>query len=122
MSYEDFTEMPVWRMAFGLILEIYKVTKGFPSDERLGLISDMRRAANSIAHNIAEGFGRYEAKDKTRFYKVARGSAYEVMSQVHVSHGLAYIDQATSDKLIGPCKQVIGDLNAIIKTLENRRG
>ena len=62
MSYEDFTKMPVWQTGFQLVLDIYKMTKRVPSDERFGLISDIRRAANSIVHNIAEGFGRYDAK------------------------------------------------------------
>jgi four helix bundle protein len=62
MSYQDFTKMSVWQRGFELLLEIYKITKSFPSDERFGLTSDIRRAANSIVHNVAEGFGRFEAK------------------------------------------------------------
>lgn len=65
MRYRDFTEIPVWKLAFELLLKIYTITKTFPMDERFGLTSDMRRAANSITHNIAEGFGRYEPRDKT---------------------------------------------------------
>jgi four helix bundle protein len=119
MSYKDFTSMPVWKTAFNLLLEIYKVTKAFPSDERFGLTSDIRRAANSIVHNIAEGFGRYEAKDKTRFYKISRGSAYELMSQIMVSHALLYIENENlKEQLLQNCRQIIGDLSSIIKTLE----
>jgi len=122
MAYKDFTEMPVWQSAFNLTLEIYKVTKNFPSDERFGLISDMRRAANSIAHNIAEGFGRFEAKDKTRFYKITRGSAFELMSQLMVSHGLKYLNEDNQNTLVQDCKNIINNLNAMIKTLEQRGG
>lgn len=119
MSYRDFTSMPVWKTGFNLLLEIYKVTKGFPSDERFGLTSDIRRAANSIVHNIADGFGRYEAKDKTRFYKISRGSAYELMSQIMVSHALLYIeDDNLKEQLSQNCRQIISDLSSIIKTLE----
>jgi four helix bundle protein len=118
MAYEDFTEMPVWKAAFDLLLDVYKVTKGYPVDERFGLISDTRRSANSIVHNIAEGFGRFEAKDKTRFYKVSRGSAYELMSQILVAQALSYIDEATKNKLIQQCRKIISDLNSLIKTLE----
>ena len=53
MKYDNFTQMPVWQKAFQLMLKIYQITKKFPSDERFGLISDMRRSANSIVHNIA---------------------------------------------------------------------
>jgi four helix bundle protein len=119
MSYTDFTDMPVWKSAFNLLLEVYKITKGFPADERFGLTSDIRRAANSIVHNIAEGFGRYEARDKTRFYKISRGSAYELMSQVMVSHALLYIeDEKLKDQLLQHSRRIISDLNSLIKTLE----
>jgi four helix bundle protein len=121
MSYEDFTQMPVWQIGFNLLLDIYKITKSYPSDERFGLTSDTRRAANSIVHNIAEGFGRYEPRDKTRFYKISRGSAYELMSQILVSRALSYIkDDRLKDKLIQACKTIIGNLDAIIKTLETK--
>jgi len=122
VAYKDFTDMPVWQLAFKLTLEIYKVTKQFPSDERFGLISDMRRAANSIAHNIAEGFGRFEAKDKTRFYKISRGSAYELMSQLMVSHALNYLNEDYQNTLLQDCRNIITNLNPIIKTLEQRGG
>ena len=49
--------------------------------EKYGLVSDMRRAANSVTNNISEGFGRYEKLDKTRFYKISRGSCYELINQ-----------------------------------------
>ena len=121
MRYDDFRQMPVWQTAFRLLTDIYRITKNFPSDERFGLISDMRRAANSIVHNIAEGFGRYEPRDKTRFYKISRGSCYEVMSQLLVSFELKYMGSKTDlDKLIDVCKNIIKDLNSIIKTLETK--
>lgn len=119
MAYQDFTEMPVWKLAFDLLLKIYKATKAFPPDERFGLTSEMRRAANSIVHNIAEGFGRYEAKDKTRFYKISRGSAYELISQILVAQALSYLaDEKLADELVQSCRKIISDLNSIIKTLE----
>ena len=118
MGYEDFTDMSVWKQAFALVIRVYEMTKTFPADERFGLISDMRRAANSIAHNIAEGFGRFEPKDKSRFYKISRGSAYELISQVLVSSELSYMDPKAKAELTESSKTVIGELNAIIKTLE----
>ena len=120
MAFKDFTEMSVWQLAFKLVIRIYKVTKDFPPDERFGLTSDMRRSANSIVHNIAEGFGRYESKDKTRFYKISRGSAYELFSQTLVSRELEYIkEERVKEELIGSCKEVIDELNPLIKSLES---
>ena len=55
MSIKDFRQMSVWQKAFELTINIYHHTQIFPSEEKFGLISDIRRAANSITHNIAEG-------------------------------------------------------------------
>ena len=90
MRYKYFTEMPVWKMAFDLLLEIYQVTKSFPVDERFGLTSDIRRSANSIVHNIAEGFGRFAPKEKTYFYRVSRASAYELWSHTNLHSIIQY--------------------------------
>ena len=76
MAYKDFTEMPVWQKAFLLLLKVYEVTKTYPTEEKYGLVSDMRRVANSVTNNISERFGRYERLDKTRSYKISRGSCY----------------------------------------------
>lgn len=102
--------MPVWQLAFKLLVKIYEITKEFPAEERFGLVSDMRRSANSIVHNIAEGFGRYEARDKTRFYKISRGSSYELISQLLVSNELKYIKSRPEvDGLIVHCRDIIDE-------------
>ena len=100
MAYKDFTRMSVWKKAFDLLIHVYKVTKKIPNDESFGMISDMRRAANSAVHNISEGFGRYEKLDKTRFYKISRGSCYELISQLLASHALGFISKDESNNLI----------------------
>lgn len=101
--------------------KIYRITKDFPSEEKFGMVSDMRRSINSIVHNIAEEFGRYEPKDKTRFYKTSRGSAFELMSQLLVSYELKYVnDPLLLDELMNDCKNIIEELNALIKTLESK--
>lgn len=118
MKYKDFTEMPVWKTAFELIVKIYEATKQYPAEEKFGLISDMRRSANSVAHNIAEGFGRYEARDKTRFYKISRGSAYEIVSQLLVSDRLGFINNSAMRELVNVYYEVIKDLDSLIFKLE----
>lgn len=120
MEIDDFRNMHVWQLAYELVIKLYETTSNFPSEEKFGLISDMRRAANSITHNIAEGYGRYEKKDKTRFYKISRGSCYELISQALVAKGLKYIDPEISEALINENKDIIRELNSIIKTLESK--
>jgi four helix bundle protein len=121
MAYKDFKQMSVWQKAFDLLIRIYTITKRFPNEERFGLISDMRRAANSVVHNIAEGFGRFEKKDKTRFYKISRGSCYELISQTLVAGALNYItDDSEKSELEDGYKEVINELDSLIKAVETK--
>ena len=120
MAYKDFTKMSVWQKSFDLLINIYQLTKAFPTEEKFGMTSDIRRAANSVVHNIAEGFGRFERKDKTRFYKISRGSSYEVISQVLVSTALQYLDKKDKKEIFSGYKQVIDELDSIIKSVELR--
>lgn len=117
-KYNDFRDMPVWQKAFKLLLEIYEIIKTFPTEERYALSDDMKRAANSVVHNIAEGYGRFEARDKTRFYKISRGSAFETISQILVAESQNYIDNEKAENLITRYKEVIEELNALIFSLE----
>jgi len=121
MAYKDFTQMSVWQKAFNMLIEVYKLTKSFPKEERYGMISDIRRSANSVVHNIAEGFGRYEKRDKTRFYKISRGSGYEIISQTLVSFALKYINQKYKENLVTGYREVIDELDSMIKSIENRK-
>ena len=110
--------MPVWQKSFMLLIEVYKHIKSFPPDERFALTDDLKRAANSVVHNLAEGYGRFEARDKSRFYKISRGSAYESMSQILVAESQCYINSDIANNLIIRYKEVIEELNALIFSLE----
>jgi four helix bundle protein len=120
MVYKDFTQMSVWQKAKTLLVSIYSVSKQFPDDEKFSLTSDIRRAANSVVHNIAEGYGRFERMDKSRFYKFSRGSAYEVISQLIVSTELKYLKDSEVNQIIDSYKEVITELDLLIKTVENK--
>jgi len=117
-KYGDFRDMSVWQKSFTLLRNIYKILRLFPPEEKYALTDDLRRAANSVVHNIAEGYGRFEARDKTRFYKISRGSAYESMSQILVADAENYISTETCNNLIMKYKEVIDELSALIRSLE----
>lgn len=119
MKYDDFSQMPVYQKALNLLVYIYNLLKSFPKDETYILVSDMKRAVNSICHNIAEGFGRFEPRDKTRFYKIARGSSFELISQLMASAKLSYIDIIIESEIKNMIFEIINELNSLIKTLEN---
>lgn len=120
MTFKDFTQMSVWQKAYKPAMNIYGITKAYPNEEKYGLVSDMRRAVNSISNNIAEGFGRFESRDKTRFYKISRGSAYEVMNQLILSEGFNFISSETLKELKQNIQEIISELNSIIKTVETK--
>jgi len=98
---------------------VYKVTKGFPGDERFGLISQMRRAAVSIPANIAEGFKRRGIQDKIRFYDILEGSLEELKYFFVLSKDLDYIP--SNDALMAQVETVGRLLNGLIASTERRR-
>ncbi len=86
-SYKD---LKVWQRGIELSLAIYRLTAGFPVEERFGLVSQLRRAAVSIPSNIAEGYGRGTRKDYKQFLSIARGSTLEVQTQLLIARELGY--------------------------------
>ncbi|HSL89336.1 MAG TPA: four helix bundle protein [Ignavibacteriaceae bacterium] len=97
------------------------MTKVFPPEEKYGLTIDIRRSANSILQNIAEGYGRFEPRDKTRFYKISRGSSYELMSQSIASYKLGYIkEEKILEEILSETNYIIQELNSLIKSIETR--
>ncbi len=90
-----FEELEVWKKAHNLTLEIYRLTKSFPNDERFGLISQMRRAATSVPANIAEGYRKRTKKDKLNFYNIAQGSLDELKYYLILSKDLGYTEDAS---------------------------
>ncbi len=94
-----FTDLNAWKEAHKLVLEIYKLTKSFPSDEKFALVDQLHRAAVSIVSNIAEGFSRQSYKEKVQFYSMSRGSITEVQSQLLISRDLGYLSTTTFSQI-----------------------
>ena len=78
----DFRKLSVWEKSHHFVLRVYRITKGFPHDERFGLTGQLRRAAASIPTNIAEGCGRDSERELARFMSIAAGYASEVEYQL----------------------------------------
>lgn len=115
--YNSFFDMPVWKKAHQLAVEIFEITVVLPKSEDYGLTSQIRRSANSVAANIAEAFGRSTAKDKSYFYITARGSAYETESHLHYGTSIAYFKKDITDRLIADYETLNYELNKILKVL-----
>jgi four helix bundle protein len=89
---KSFEDLVVWRKAHEFVLGVYGLTKTFPKEETYGLTSQLRRAAVSIAANIAEGFRKRGKADKARFMNTAEGSADECLYYLILARDLGYGD------------------------------
>jgi four helix bundle protein len=89
---KSFEDLVVWRKGHEFVLGVYGLTKTFPKEETYGLTSQLRRAAVSIAANIAEGFRKRGKADKARFMNTAEGSADECLYYLILARDLGYGD------------------------------
>ena len=113
----DFRELKVWRKAHALTLQICKITKDFPSDERYGLTAQLRRSSASVPTNIAEGCGRNGERELARFMSIAAGSASEVEYQVLLARDLDYMQDETYRELNQQVNEIKRMLNSFIQKL-----
>ena len=114
-----FQQLEAWKEAHKLVLMVYRTTKDFPSEERFGLVSQMRRAAISIPANIAEGFKRRGLQEKIRFYNMAESSLEELKYFFILSKDLEYI--SSDDDLMAQAERVGRLLNGLINSTERRQ-
>ena len=115
-----YTELNVFKLSHQLVLDIYRITKSFPSDERFRLIDQLIRASYSIPSNIAEGNQKNTTKDYLNFLYISRGSANEVKYFLLLSKDLNYIDTETYQDLDDKITSIIKMLNALISSLKKR--
>ncbi|MBW8303446.1 MAG: four helix bundle protein [Brevundimonas sp.] len=100
---------------------MYAATRGWPQDERFGLISQVRRAAVSVPSNIAEGCARRSTAEFVRFLSIARGSLAEVETQIIIATRLSYLDQTSQTSLLEAADEISRMLAGLIAKLEERR-
>ena len=113
-------DLDVWKYSIDFVTEIYSSTKQFPSDEKFGLTSQIRRAAISIPSNIAEGSARKSNKEYIYFLYIALGSASEVETQLIISLNLKYISKEIYDTLNSQLDTIFKLLIGLIKYLKKR--
>lgn len=99
MNQFSFERLAVWQDSRELSKSIYQITKTFPSDEKYGLVSQIRRSAVSVSSNIVEGSYRNSNKDKFNFMNIAFSSLMELLSQIIISNDLEYISDNEMFKL-----------------------
>jgi len=112
-------DLKVWRKAMDLTIESYRATARFPDSEKFGLTSQIRRAAASVPANIAEGFGRWNQREFSRFLSIASGSARELETHMLIAGRLGYLSVETLNTMVASVDEVSGMLFALKSKVQN---
>jgi four helix bundle protein len=108
-------KLRVWQDAMALVKMIYEATSTLPSEEKFGLVSQMRRAAVSVPSNIAEGAARQSKKESIQFYVIARGSLSELDTQLELCESLTLLQSSQISGVSSQVDKVDGLLNGLIR-------
>jgi four helix bundle protein len=115
MKSSEFRDLKVWQKAMDLTVEVYGLVKCLPKEETYTLSDQMRRAAISIPSNIAEGQGRITSKEFIRFLSMARGSLWELSTQIELCERLHYFNASQTSQV----RSLITEIAKMINALSN---
>ena len=118
MKSSDYRQLKVWQKAMDLTVEIYSIIKYLPREETYALSDQLRRSAVSIPSNIAEGQGRNSDKEFVNFLSIARGSLWELETQIEICERLSYIDSSQKENVFTQTEEVGKMLNALAHSIE----
>lgn len=114
-------DLDVWKLSLDWVEAVYRCSASWPSDERFGLISQVRRAAVSVAANIAEGAGRKGTGEFIQFIGVARGSLAEVETHLLIAGRLGYLTPDQLQPLLAEMERIGRMLSALSTRLKQRQ-
>lgn len=112
--------LEVWKKSVSLSKAVYMHTAEFPVEERYGLTSQIRRSVVSIASNLAEGAGRETDREFLRFIAIARGSAFELKTQLIIAHEVGFMANLKEDGLFDLIDEITRMLSGLKRSIENR--
>ncbi len=115
----NYKELLVWKKAYQLCLDVYKITKVFPNEEKFGLVSQIRRSAVSVPSNIAEGYSRGSRAEYIRALYIAYGSHCELETQIILSGDLGYVESESLERIQKDIGDIERMLTGLIKSLKN---
>ena len=116
----SFRDLIVWQRAMQLTIAIYRLTQEFPREEIYGLTSQIRRSAVSLPSNIAEGHGRLNTGEYRQFLGIARGSNFELQTQLEIARALEIGNPKLLDEAEGLSHEVGKMLYAILESIKNQ--
>jgi len=113
-------DLDVWKRSISYVTKIYELTETFPSEERFGLISQIRRSAISIPSNVAEGAARRSDKEFLQFLYISLGSVAELETQLIISNNLKFME--SSDQLLSELNEIKKMTLGLIKYVKSKTG
>lgn len=116
MHKYSFEKLDVWIMSKELVKIVYLKTKSFPSSEQFGLTNQIRRAAISVASNIAEGTSRQTKKEQARFTQIAYSSLMELLNQIIISYEIAFLNDEDYLLSRGEIENLTLKINALYRS------
>ena len=116
-SFDRFEDLECWKACTEVRRFITELVKAYPKEEKFALVDDMKRAARSITHNLAEGFGRFHYQENIQFCRISRGSLYELIDQLITSKDDSYITPEQYEKGRSLISKALPLLNGYIKYL-----
>ncbi|SNS43006.1 four helix bundle protein [Belliella buryatensis] len=116
----NYKELNVWKRAIKLAVQVYKVSRLFPAEERFGLISQIRRSAVSVPSNIAEGAGRRTDGEFANFLEIAHGSICELETQLYVAFELEYVENELFHEVTTELTEIQKMFYALITKFEKK--
>lgn len=114
-------KLNIWSDAVDLAVVVYQITATFPKEEKFGLVSQLNRAAVSVASNIAEGVGRNTVGEQKHFLGVAIGSSNEMLTQMVIANRLKFVDDTTLDMIEDRVDKSQRSIHNFSKTLEDKK-
>ncbi|SHJ99696.1 four helix bundle protein [Reichenbachiella agariperforans] len=114
----DYSQYQVWNEAVDFAVSVYQNTQKFPSEEKFGLVSQMRRAAVSIPSNIAEGSSRSSEKEFSRFLEFSLGSSFELKTQMIIANKLDLLEKGAFSNSILALDSIGKQLNGLRNSLK----
>lgn len=117
LKVKSYKDLIIWQRSMDLVEIIYRITEDFPSNESFGILSQMRRAAISIPSNIAEGYGRQSTGSYSQFLSIARGSLFELETQIEICIRLKYLQKIESEKLLAELVEISKMISSLISKL-----
>ena len=120
-SFKSFEELECWKACTEVRRFITELVKKYPKEEKFALVDDMKRAARSTTHNLAEGFGRFHFQENIQFCRISRGSLYELIDQLITSEDDRFITKEDYEKGRELISKALALLNGYINYLSRQK-